>query len=72
MPTLALEATREGIDDARYLHVLPSTARSEPVRDIEPFSISIPTYLERWDGQVFETRRWQIARRALTGRRKPD
>lgn len=67
LPTLALEGVREGIDDARYLHLLPAGARSAFVGDIEPVSTAIPRYLEGWGGEAFEIRRWRIARRALAG-----
>lgn len=67
LPTLALEGVREGIDDARYLHLLPPGARSALLWQIEPMSTAITSYLDGWGGQAFEILRWRIARRALAG-----
>ena len=67
LPALALEGVREGIDDARYLHLLPPSERPAFLADIEPSSTAIPGYLGGWSGQGFDVRRWRIARRAMAG-----
>lgn len=69
LPTLALEAVREGIDDARYLWLLPSNERSIFLQDIQPLSITIGKFLDEHTGDFFDARRWQIARSALKGKR---
>ncbi len=66
LPTLALEAVREGIDDARYLHLLPPSLRASYLSDIQPLSLSIPEWLEGKSSNFFDIRRWQIAQRALS------
>jgi hypothetical protein len=65
LPTLALEGVREGIDDARYLTLLPPTARPAFLDDIEPFSTRISSYLGRHSGNFLDAKRWRIAREAM-------
>lgn len=66
LPTLALEAVREGIDDARYLHLLPPNLRASLLSDIQPLSLSIGEYLEGRSPLFFDIRRWQIAQKAYS------
>jgi len=68
LPTVALEGVREGIDDARYLSLLPPKLRRNFLKEIEPFSVHIDDYLSRHTGVYFDVRRWLIARKALSGR----
>ncbi len=65
LPTIALEAVREGIDDARYLWVLPADERFRFIQDIQPISTAIGEFLDEHTGESLDVRRWQIARRAL-------
>ena len=65
LPTLALEGVREGIDDARYLALLPPASRPAFLKDVEPLSLRIPEYLERHRGSFFDVRRWRMARQAM-------
>jgi hypothetical protein len=65
IPTLALEGVREGIDDARYLSLLPEKERNLFLRDIQPFSVMIGDYLEKHSGYFLEALRWKIARKIL-------
>jgi hypothetical protein len=69
LPTLALEGVREGIDDARYLALLPPASRLAFLKDIEPLRTRITDYLERHSGPFFDVRRWRIAREAMRGGR---
>jgi len=65
LPTLALEAVREGIDDARYLWLLPPNERERFLQDIQPLSTRIGEFLDEHSGDSFDARRWQIVRIAL-------
>lgn len=65
IPTLALEGVREGIDDARYLSLLPEKERDLFLRDIQPFSVMIGDYLEKHSGYFLDALRWKIARKIL-------
>jgi len=65
LPTLALEGVREGIDDARYLSLLPLKSRAAFLKDIEPLSTTISTYLDQHSGSFFDLKRWRVAREAI-------
>ncbi|MCS7254861.1 MAG: DUF6067 family protein [Armatimonadota bacterium] len=65
IPTLALEGVREGIDDARYLHLLPQKQRDSFLAEIKPLSIAIRGYLSERSGKALDVMRWKIAREAL-------
>ncbi|MBC7328296.1 hypothetical protein H5T87_09340 [bacterium] len=65
LPTLALEAVREGIDDARYLSLLPPNQRLSFLKDIQPLSTTIGEFLEKNSGYTFDARRWKIAITAM-------
>lgn len=65
IPTLALEGVREGIDDARYLNLLPSKQQNAFLGEIKPFSTAVPEYLAEQNGKTFDVLRWRIARDAL-------
>lgn len=66
LPTVALEGAREGIDDARYLSLLPPKERGDFLKEIEPFSIRIDDYLNRHTSIYFDVHRWLIVRKALS------
>ncbi len=69
LPTLALAAVREGIDDARYLALLQATAPDSPeasLDDIEPITARVEGYVRALDGRGFDARRWRIARAAMS------
>jgi len=65
LPTIALEGVREGIDDARYLHLLPQKQGDMFLAGIKPLSTKVWDYLAEWSGKAFEAMRWKIAREAL-------
>lgn len=65
LPTIALEAVREGIDDARYLWALPPNQRPRFIQDIQPLSTSIWEFLDSHTGDYFDGLRWKIAREAI-------
>jgi hypothetical protein len=67
LPTLALEGVREGIDDARYLHLLPEGLRERFLAEIKPFSTLIPEFLTGRCGKAFDLMRWHIVREAISG-----
>ncbi len=65
LPTLALEGVREGIDDARYLHMLPQKQRDKFLTEIKPFSTTIGDYLAERSGKAFDVVRWKVVREVL-------
>lgn len=69
LPTLAFEAVREGIDDARYLWLLPINERARFLKGIQPFSTEIWGVLDERTGDYFDALRWQIARAAIKRKR---
>lgn len=72
LPTLALAAVREGIDDARYLACLEKRAPGSPeasLEDIEPITARVAAYVDALDGRGFDARRWRMARAAIAASR---
>lgn len=70
LPTVALEGAREGIDDARYLALLPPQSRGRPLTDVPVLSTKIGEFVERWGGRWLDAVRWRAAREAMKrGRR---
>jgi Glycoside hydrolase 123, catalytic domain len=68
LPTLGLEAAREGIDDARYLALVRTRApesEAASLDDIEPVSTRIRDYLDTHDAASLDARRWRMAREAM-------
>jgi hypothetical protein len=72
LATLGLEAIRQGIDDARYVALLkkvnPSAVKAL-LSEIEPFSASIPDWVEAHPGNSPESLRWKFARAAMAAGR---
>ena len=66
LPTLALEGVREGIDDARYLHLVPEKLREKFLAEIKPFSTLIREFVQDRCGKAFDLMRWHIAREAAS------
>ncbi|MGQ9519775.1 MAG: glycoside hydrolase domain-containing protein [Candidatus Fervidibacter sp.] len=65
LPTLALEGVREGIDDARYLHLLQPRQREPFLKDIKPLSTEIHSFLKSRSGKALDILRWKVAREAM-------
>nr|MDQ2731539.1 hypothetical protein [Armatimonadota bacterium] len=64
----ALEAVREGIDDARYRALAERLAPRSPVLSLEeipPYSFKMDDFVETHSPQWFDMERWRFARAAM-------
>lgn len=62
---MTLEGAREGIDDARYLHLLLKKRCDAFLAKIKPLSVAIWGYLAERSGKALGEVRWKITREAL-------
>lgn len=68
LPTVALEAVREGIDDARYRALAMQLAPGSPtlsLKEIPPYSFRMDEFLQTHSPQWFDIERWHFARAAM-------
>ncbi|MGA2863315.1 MAG: hypothetical protein ABSF95_02395 [Verrucomicrobiota bacterium] len=69
LPTIGLEAARQGIDDARYVALLRKASpkmAAAILNDIEPYSNLIGDYIQSHPGNAADIRRWKIARAVMS------